>query len=63
MVEQQNRIFEQEILPALQNPYFLFLMRRRFVLHRLGFKQNQISRLKNANQDEVLQILIQIKHR
>ncbi len=58
-LEQQNRIFEQDILPALQNPYFLFLMRRRFVLHRLGFKQNQISRLKNANQDEVSQILIQ----
>ena len=56
---QQNKIFEQTILPALQNSYFLFLMRRRFVLNRLGFNQNQITRLKNANQDELSQILIQ----
>lgn len=56
---QQNQIFEQDILPALQNNYFLFLMRRRFVLNRLGFNQNQITRLKNANQDELSQILIQ----
>nr|WP_315468754.1 DUF3419 family protein [uncultured Undibacterium sp.] len=56
---QQNQIFEQTILPALQNHYFLFLMRRRFVLNRLGFNQNQITRLKNGYQDELSQILIQ----
>ena len=34
-------------------------MRRRFVLNRLGFNQNQITRLKNANQNELSQILLQ----
>lgn len=56
---QQNQIFEQDILPALQNKYFQFLMQRRYVLNRLGFNQNQITRLKNANQEELSQILIQ----
>jgi S-adenosylmethionine-diacylglycerol 3-amino-3-carboxypropyl transferase len=56
---QQNLIFEQAILPALQNKYFQFLMQRRYVLNRLGFNQNQITRLKNGNQDELSHILIQ----
>lgn len=56
---QQNYIFEQDILPALQNKAFLFLMRRRFVLRQLGFNQHQINRLKNANRDELSLILIQ----
>ncbi|MBC3873523.1 DUF3419 family protein [Undibacterium flavidum] len=64
---QQNHIFEQDILPALQNKTFLFLMRRRFILNQLGFNQNQINKLKNTKQDanrdtnqaELSQLLIQ----
>lgn len=60
---QQNYLFEQDILPALQNKGFLFLMRRRFILNQLGFNPNQINKLKNtkqqANQAELSQLLIQ----
>lgn len=56
---QQHQIFEQDILPSLHNKYFQFLMRRRFVLHRLGFNHQQINKLKNANRDELSLILIQ----
>lgn len=56
---QQHLIFEQDILPSLHNKYFLSLMRSRFVLRRLGFNHQQITKLKHANREELSLILIQ----